>query len=151
MWTMIRHLVWHDTRSLRVTLMVWVGILAVQVGVVAVGPVFVGSGNDRVDLNVSQGVIVMRFAMTVILTALIIQRDTAVGTTAFWLTRPIRPAAMWAAKLSAIIGWCLLLPTVLVWGLFVGLGLGAGSAWGRPPNSCSSRSCSWRTRSWPRR
>jgi len=125
----IRHLMWHDARSLRVTLAVWAGILALQMGVVAVGPMFVGSGSDRADVNLGQGVIVMRLAMTVILTALLIQRDTAVGTTAFWLTRPIRPLAMWAAKLTSIAGWCLLLPAALAWVLFIGLGLSAGSAW----------------------
>ena len=129
MWTTIRHLVWNDARALRGPLAVWVGILVLQLGVVAVGPMFVGSGNDRADVNMSQGVIVMRLAMTVILTALLIQRDTAVGTTAFWLTRPIRPLAMWAAKLTSIAGWCLLLPAALAWALFVGLGLSAGSAW----------------------
>ena len=126
--TTIRHLVWHDARALRVPLAVWAGILALQVGVVAVGPMFVGSGVDRTDVNAGQGAIVMRLAMTVILTALIIQRDTAVGTTAFWLTRPIPPIAMWAAKLPRSSAGASLLPAVLAWALFVGLGLSAGSA-----------------------
>jgi len=129
MWKTIRHLVWHDARALRVTLMVWVGTLALQIGVVAVGPTFVGSGNDRADLNVSQGVIVIRLAMTVILTALIFQRDTTVGTTAFWLTRPIPRATMWTAKVTGLAVWCLLLPAILAWALFVALGLSPGNAW----------------------
>lgn len=128
MWKTIRHLVWHDARALRAPLAVWAGILALQVAVVAVGPLFVGSGNGWADVNAGQGVIVMRLAMTVILTAMIIQRDTAVGTTAFWLTRPIPSSAMWAAKLASILGWCLLLPAAVAWALFVRLGLSAGSA-----------------------
>ena len=106
MLTTIRHLMWHDARALRVPLLVWAGIIALQIGVVAIGPSFVGSGPVRADVNMGQGLIVMRLAMTVILTALLIQRDTAVGTAAFWLTRPIRPTeprtplAKWSAKAS---------------------------------------------------
>ena len=129
MWTTIRHLVWHDARALRMPLLVWAGILALQIAAVAVGPVLVGPIAKETDINAGQGAIVMRLAMTVILTALILQRDTAVGTTAFWLTRPISRVAMWASKLASITGWCLLLPSVLAWGLFVVLGLSAGSAW----------------------
>ena len=129
MWRTIRHLVWHDARALHVTLAVWAGVLALQAGTVAVGPQFLGSGDYRADLKLSLGALVMRLAMTVILTALIIQRDTAVGTTAFWLTRPIPPVTMWAAKLASIAGWLILLPSALAWALFVGLGLSAASAW----------------------
>jgi hypothetical protein len=132
MLTTIRHLVWHDTRALRVTLSIWMAILTLQVVVIAIGPVLVGRtiGDEMSDINAGQGMLVVRFAMTVILTAMIIQRDTGVGTTAFWLTRPIPRAAMWTAKLVGIAGWCLVLPALVVWALFVGLGLSAGSAFG---------------------
>jgi hypothetical protein len=132
MLTTIRHLVWHDMRALRVTLAVWVGILAMQVVVIAIGPVLVGRtiGDEMSDMNAGQGMLVVRVAMTVILTALIIQRDTGVGTTAFWLTRPIPRAAMWTAKLVGIAGWCLVLPALVIWALFAGLGLSVGSAFG---------------------
>lgn len=128
MWTTFRHLVWHDARALRVPLALWAGILALQAGVIIAGPMLVDTFDVRGDLNAGQGAMVMRLAMTVILTALIIQRDTAVGTTAFWLTRPIPRATMWVAKLATLVGWCLVLPSVLAWALFVGLGLSAGGA-----------------------
>ena len=128
MLTTIRHLMWHDARALRGPLAAWAGVLAVQIGVVAIGPSFLEPASNRIDINAGYGALMMRLAMTVILTAMLIQRDTAVGTTAFWLTRPIRPVAMWTAKLASIVAWCLLLPAGLVWVLFVGLGLSAGSA-----------------------
>ena len=128
MLTTIRHLMWHDARALRVPLAVWAGVLALQLAVVAVGPQFAGSIDDRADVNAGPAALVMRFAMTVILTALLIQRDTAVGTTAFWLTRPIRPVAMWTAKLVAAVFLCVLVPALLTWALFVGLGLSATGA-----------------------
>jgi hypothetical protein len=128
MFTTIRHQMWHDARALRAPLAAWVGILALQIGVVVVGPSATGTGGDGSGLNAWMGAVVIRLAMTVILTALLIQRDPAVGTTAFWMTRPIRPAAMWGAKLIAIISWCLLLPAIVAWQTFVALGLDGANA-----------------------
>ena len=85
----IRHQIWTDTRGLSLYLTAWIVVLAIQVGVVAAGPAYVPEAPQRFTLDVAA--MVMRALMTVVLTVLVIQRDSAIGTTAFWRTRPITP------------------------------------------------------------
>jgi len=130
MWSTIRHLMRYDARALKTPLLVWAAVLALQLAIVAVGPLVFGEvdRSGRVVVDWGQGGTVLRLAMTVILAALLLQRDTPVGTSAFWLTRPIAGRAMWSAKLLSLAGWCAALPAVLGGLLFVWLGVSAVAA-----------------------
>jgi hypothetical protein len=44
--------------------------------------------------------IVTLLLFSVLLTVLVVQGDPPVGTDAFWMTRPIDPRILWAAKLA---------------------------------------------------
>jgi hypothetical protein len=122
----IRHLVWHDIRALRLPLVAWLLILLVQAAVMALGPGLIDpearGGGVQSFARFLAGA---RLAFTILLTVLFIQRDSSVGTTAFWMTRPIQPAAMAASKLTSAVLFLVALPAVVGWSLFTALGLPA--------------------------
>ena len=80
---LIRHLAWNDIRSQRLPLLVWAGLLALQAIVLLTDPL------PRSRLLTGPWGPGLRYVVTAVLAALIIQRDSLVGTTAFWRTRPI--------------------------------------------------------------
>jgi hypothetical protein len=123
----ISHLVWHDIRALRLPLAAWFLVLLAQAAVMAFGPGLIDPEARRSAIVTFAGFLAgARLALTVLLTVLLIQRDSPVGTTAFWLTRPIRPAAMAASKLGAAALLLVVVPAVAGWLLFTALGLSRG-------------------------
>ena len=132
----IRHLVWHDIRALHLPLAAWLLVLLAQAAVMAFGPGLVDPEAPRSAIVTFTGLLAgARLAFTMLLTALLVQRDSPVGTTAFWLTRPIRPVAMAASKACSAVLLLVLLPAAVSWSLFTALGLpwadvaaGTGSA-----------------------
>jgi hypothetical protein len=122
----ISHLVWHDIRALRLPLIAWLTLLLAQAAVMALGPGLIDPEAPRSLAVQFAGFLAgVRLAFTVLLTVLLVQRDSPVGTTAFWLTRPIRPAAMAASKLCSTTLLLVVLPAVVGWVLFNALGLPA--------------------------
>ena len=123
----IGHLVWHDIRAARLPLIAWLLLLLAQAGVMAFGPGLIHPEEPRAAiLTFSVFLAGARLAFTVLLTVLLIQRDSPVGTTAFWLTRPIRPAAMAASKAISAALLLVVPPAVVGWVLFTALGLPQG-------------------------
>ena len=123
----ISHLVWHDIRALRLPLVAWLLILLVQAAVVAIGPGVIDPEARGGGVQSFAGFLAgARLAFTILLTVLLVQRDSPVGTTAFWLTRPIQPAAMAASKLISAVLLLAALPAVVGWLLFTALGLPRG-------------------------
>ena len=125
--SVISHLVRHDFRALRLPLFAWVILLVVQAAVMAVGPAILDPESPRGVIQSLAGFLAgARLAFTILLTVLFIQRDSPVGTTAFWMTRPIQPAAMAASKLISAVLFLVALPAVVGWSLFTALGLPDG-------------------------
>jgi len=125
--SVIGHLVWHDIRALRMPLIAWLVLLLTQAAVMAFGPGLIDPEEFRAAiLTFSVLLAGARLAFTVLLTVLLIQRDSPVGTTAFWLTRPIRPAAMAASKALSATLLLVVPPAVVGWVLFTALGLPQG-------------------------
>ena len=123
----ISHLVWHDLRALRLPLIAWLLLLVAQAAVVAVGPAMLDPESPRGVIQSLAGFLAgARLAFTILLTVLFIQRDSPVGTTAFWMTRPIQPAAMAASKLTSALLLLIALPALVGWSLFTALGLPRG-------------------------
>ena len=126
--SVISHLVWHDIRALRLPLIAWLLLLLAQAAVMAFGPGLIDPEELRAAiLTFSVFLAGARLAFTVLLTVLLIQRDSPVGTTAFWLTRPIRPAAMAASKALSATLLLVVPPAVVGWVLFTALGLPQGN------------------------
>ena len=122
----IRHQIWTDTRGLSLYLTAWIVVLAIQIGVIATGPADAPVVPQRFTLDVAA--MVMRALVTVVLTVLVIQRDSAIGTTAFWRTRPITSVAMWASKAAWIVLWVVLLPAAVIGAVWLAIGLGPSGA-----------------------
>ena len=123
----ISHLVRHDVRALRLPLMAWLLVLLAQAAVMAFGPEVIDPGAPRAATQSVGGFLAgARLAFTVLLTVLLVHRDSPVGTTAFWLTRPIPPMAMAASKLISSALLLVALPAVIGWLLFTALGLRQG-------------------------
>jgi len=125
--SVLSHLVRHDVRALRLPLAAWLLVLLAQAAVIALGP---GLVDPEAPGAAAQSVVGFlwgaRLALTILLTVMLIQRDSPVGTTAFWLTRPIRPAAMAASKLISAVLLLTVLPAVIGLLLFTALGLPKG-------------------------
>ena len=108
MMELIRHLAWRDLRSQRVPLLVWAAVLALQATVILVNP------TRQPRLLNGLGVPVLRYLMTALVAALIIQRDALVGTTAFWLTRPIPRTTFFVSKLVSLAAVLIAVPWLVV-------------------------------------
>jgi len=123
----ISHLVWHDIRALRLPLAAWLLLLLAQAAVMALGPGLIDPEAPGAPIQSVAGFLSgARLAFTILLTVMLVQRDSPVGTTAFWLTRPIQPAAMAASKLISAVLLLVALPAVVGWWLFTALGLPQG-------------------------
>jgi hypothetical protein len=82
----------------------------------------------RVDLSLDIATIVMRWAMTVVLVALLVQRHLLVGTTAFWRTKPMPRASVLASTLLSAVLLTVIVPLVWFGVVFLGMGLHASAA-----------------------
>jgi hypothetical protein len=125
---LIPHLAWHDLRSQRVPLLVWAGILALLPAAILVGPALL------LHMPRTPVLLLLRLLSTGFLAALIVQRDSLVGTTAFWLTRPITRVALFASKLVSLAAVLVVVPwavTLIAWwstGALVSDAVRAGTA-----------------------
>jgi len=133
--SVIGHLVWHDIRALRLPLAAWLLVLLAHAAVMAFGPGLIDPEARRSAIETFAGFLAgARLAFTMLLTVLLVQRDSPVGTTAFWLTRPIQPAVMAASKGCSAFLVLVLLPAAVSWSLVTALGLpradvAAGTGW----------------------
>jgi len=128
---LVRHLVRFDLRSLSPVLVVWAGVLLLQAAVLWMGPPapVVGLPSEmRLDLSLDIATIVMRWAMTVVLVALLVQRHLLVGTTAFWRTRPIPRVSVLGGTLLSTLLLTVIVPLIWFIGVFLGMGLHVSAA-----------------------
>lgn len=123
----VSHLVAYDFRSLRRPLVVWGLVLVCESAVLLLGPDRLGA-DVNVRFSYATAVLVVRFALTAVLAALLVQSDALVGTTAFWRTRPIPRWALLASKLSSAFVLLVASPGLLVLGVLLVLGLPAPDA-----------------------
>ena len=105
---LILHLAWHDLRSQRVPLLVWAGILALLPASILL------DSAPLLGLAPRPGFLGLRYLLAALLAALIIQRDPLVGTTAFWLTRPISRTTLFVSKFVSLVTVLVALPWVVV-------------------------------------
>jgi hypothetical protein len=102
--TLVRHLVWSDIRHFRQLLALFMALIALSTAIDAYMPelalqrgTLASIGFTTIILWLAEGV------LTALLVARIVQADRLVGTTAFWMTRPIAPLALFAAKATVIL------------------------------------------------
>lgn len=98
---------WHlfstDVRRLRALLALWVVVVAAVSVITAVRPFFAANAQVRESLAVIAVLVsVSHVLLAIILVPLVIQAHPAVGTKAFWMTRPIPVASLVLSKLLLI-------------------------------------------------
>lgn len=124
----ILHQFWTDTRGLALYLAAWGVVLIAQAVLVLMGPTAWPQVRSGAPYSPDLMAMVMRVIVTVLLTVLVVHRDAAVGTTAFWRTRPIGSATMWASKAAWVAIWLMGAPALVAAALMAWLGLSPADA-----------------------
>jgi len=123
------HIVKKDLRALRWPLVVWVALIAAKLvmGVMLLTSDTTGDTELFETLNGLSKLLAGLEFLGIVLVAVLIQEDMLVGTTAFWVTRPISGARLLAAKLLGLGVVFVVLPVLvtLPWWLGCHLSLGA--------------------------
>lgn len=119
---LVLHIVRKDARQHRGFLGLWVVLIVVRALTIGVGldtwlPLPLRAPDSAIatvhPLAVAYVVLsVLHVAILVALTVLIVQADLLVGTTAFWLTRPIPRTTLAAAKLISLALWLIAVPVL---------------------------------------
>lgn len=120
------HIVKKDLRALQWPLLLWIGLIIAKLGV---GVALLNADGtegmewfNKMD-GVSKVLAGLEF-MSFVLTAAIIQQDLLVGTTAFWMTRPISGARLLRAKLIGIALVFIAAPVLVTLPWWLGCGFG---------------------------
>jgi len=117
---------WFDLRARRRELALWALVLLAQAALLIIGP-----GTEpttRSSVGYDLGILIVRFGLTIVLAALLVQSDGLVGTTASWMSRPIPRGLLFTAKLASAVLWLVLGPVAVMWAALVWLGLGPTDA-----------------------
>jgi hypothetical protein len=120
-WRLVRHVMWFDLRAQWLPLGVWAVLLLVHAFMLAVGPEAFGDNPTRISLD--YGLLVIRLFVTVLVAGLLVQSDALVGTTAFWMTRPIPRGSLFIAKISSAVAWLVITPMLIMGAVLLYLGL----------------------------
>ena len=118
---LVRHVMWVDVQAQRRLLVVWGLVLLVQVVLFAIGPEDFGKDTSRYSRDL--GILLVRFGWTIILTAVVVQSDLLVGTTAFWMTRPIPRGVLLVSKMLWLMLWLVVLPIAVMTAVLLWLGM----------------------------
>lgn len=126
------HIVKKDLRALRWPLGLWILLIIAKLGVGVV--LLNANGTEGVDwFNKLDGLAKVLAAfefVSFVLTAAIIQQDLLVGTTAFWMTRPISGGRLLRAKLVCLGLVFIVAPVLVTLPWWLGCNYGAGEiAW----------------------
>ena len=110
--SLLRHLVKADFRQFRSVLVIWCGLVVTSATIHGVRPMFAGQSRPYELLGLL-AVLVWTGGLLVMLgfIAQAVQAHPLVGTTAFWMTRPIPPRTLLGAKLVLL---CLVMVLVPV-------------------------------------
>ena len=107
---LVGHLVRADIRHFRWSILLWAVLVAAETGVVAIRPAFMADMRLYGNVGMIGGLLwsALQIGMLLIV-PLIVQAHPAVGTDAFWMTRPIPPRALLASKLVLLAAMTVLL------------------------------------------
>lgn len=117
-------LVWHhlckDIRHVRWGLFIWGILLALQAGVMVTGSFEVDEVTRTLLLTLGLMVPAFQLIFLALLIPWVLQDEPAVGTTAFWFTRPLTPGLVLASKAIFVLA-AILLPKIAIELLVMGL------------------------------
>ncbi len=115
----LRQLLARDVRNQRWLLLAWILALIANVAGRVIGPQLPidGTGDEFAGTAIGS-LMFIHMVLAFVAIALIVHTDVVIGTSAFWLTRPIPRGMMFGAKLLAI-SFLLLLPAIAIEGLLM--------------------------------
>lgn len=117
---LLAHLVRADLRQFRWAILLWVMLVFAEAVLTAIRPAFVT--DMRTYGYVSTILNLLWFALQIamlLIVPLIVQAHPAVGTDAFWMTRPIPPQKVFASKVVLLAGLTVLVPCIARLGVMV--------------------------------
>lgn len=101
---LLAHLVATDLRRFGWLIAAWIALVAASVVVYAWMPTVAGSGRTSEAVRMTGGILwLARQAYRLVLIAMIVHAHSTIGSTAFWMTRPIPPRVLAASK-AVLIG-----------------------------------------------
>lgn len=126
------HIVKKDLRALKWPLGLWLLCIVAKLGVGVM--LLNASGDEGIEWFQQMDILAKGLAaaegLSFVLVAALIQEDLMVGTTAFWMTRPIAGGRLLRAKLLTIVLVFLVAPVVITLPWWLGCNYGAGEiAW----------------------
>lgn len=125
---LILHLVRWDVRRFRLLLLLWVLVVAAGAVLTGAWPVAAVAVSARNTVGLAGGLLALTESLfSVALITLVIQEHPLVGTTAFWMTRPIPPLALLASKLVLLTGVMVVVPVLAEVLLMVAYGVPAAN------------------------
>ena len=109
------HLVACDLRYLRHYLGLWLGLVVLQAGLVGYAPQLSPVERAHVfSLSFFAWLVaVLKLCLLAVIVARLVQKDSTVGSTAFWLSRPVSRARLLAGKVLFLV-LSIILPSLLV-------------------------------------
>ena len=117
---LVAHLLMNDVRRFRGLIAIWIALVVAGVALYAWSPTLAGEPRRFAAVQTIAGLLwLTRQLFRVILIARVVHADPAVGSTAFWMTRPVPPTALLASKVALILGLTVAVPAAgdLVLGL----------------------------------
>ena len=110
---MLWHLLSADLRRVRLIFAAWLLIVSAAAVVDGVQPLFATNTQLREWLMLGERLLWLALVLTMfVMTAWVIQADPAVGSDAFWMTRPIPTSALLSSKLLLLSTAIIVIPTM---------------------------------------
>ena len=111
--TLVLHLVRWDMRRFRLLLLLWLLLVAASAVLEGAWPAIAVAMSARNTVGITGNLLaVAEVFFSIVLVTLVVQEHALVGTSAFWMTRPIPRAALLSAKLVLLIAAIVLAPVV---------------------------------------
>jgi hypothetical protein len=110
---LVMHVVRADVRRLAVPMLLWIGLAAADRVMHGVGPLVTPEPSVGELFSFGAGLLLLaRIALGAALIAMIVQAYPLVGSTAFWMTRPIPPGVLLGSRLLLVGALFILVPAL---------------------------------------
>ena len=107
------HLVRWDARRFRILLSMWLLLVAASAALEGAWPAMAVAMAARQTVGITGNLLALAEVLfSIVFVVLVVQEHPLVGTTAFWMTRPIPPGALLAAKLIFLSAAVIVAPVV---------------------------------------
>ena len=111
--SLVLHLVRWDVRRFRLLLLLWLLVVSLSAVLEGAWPAMAVARTAHNTVGIAGNLLALVEALfSIVLVALVVQEHPLGGTTAFWMTRPIPPPALLAAKVVVLIAAIVFAPVI---------------------------------------